>query len=373
MPPISILIKPASSLCNMKCKYCFYADVADNREVRSFGLMSEDTLEALVKKVFEYATESATFSFQGGEPTLVGIEYYKRLIELQKKYNAKKIKVHNSIQTNGYVIDDEWSRFFAENKFLVGLSMDGNSDLHNYMRIDQRGEGTYNKVKRATELFKRHGVQFNILCVVNNYVANKPQAVYNALKKYRYIQFIACLDSFDLEKKDFSLTNERYKNFLVSTFNEYYKDFRSGNYVSVRNFDNYISILMGNQPENCANRGICTCYFVVEGDGGVYPCDFYVLDEWKLGNVNSDGFDNMLDSDTAKSFVETSKNRPDACKDCRYKSLCRGGCRRECEPITSEKLSKNAYCDAYKGFFDECIDKMCDMAERINFMNRRGV
>ena len=123
MPPISVLIKPASSLCNMRCKYCFYADITDNREVKSYGIMSEATLENLIKKAFEYASGSATFAFQGGEPTLAGLDFYRKLLELEKKYNVKNIPVQNAIQTNGYVIDEKWAKFLADNKFLVGLSI----------------------------------------------------------------------------------------------------------------------------------------------------------------------------------------------------------------------------------------------------------
>lgn len=367
MPPVNILIKPASSLCNMRCKYCFYRDVSQCRDTDSFGIMKRDTLDELVRSVFEYAEGSAVFSFQGGEPTLAGLDFYKELISLEKKYNKKGIQVSNSLQTNGYIIDKEWAKFFAENNFLIGLSLDGDAEIHNENRIDANGKGTYNRVTRAAELFRAHGVQFNILCVVNNMVARYPRRVYNALKKYGFIQFIACLDPFDGETSDFSLSAERYRSFLTETFREYYKDFLSGRYVSVRNFDNYLSILMRRPPESCAMQGFCTCYLVAEGDGSIYPCDFYVLDEWRLGVLGEASLSEMLLSERAKEFVNISRNRPSECYFCKYFSLCRGGCRRECEPIPTPctSLPKNRFCEAYKGFFDECYGEMLDMAERI--------
>ena len=170
MPPISVLIKPASSLCNMRCKYCFYADITDNREVKSYGIMSEETLENLIKKAFEYASGSATFAFQGGEPTLAGLDFYRKLLQLEQKYNVKKIPVQNAIQTNGYVIDEEWAKFLAENKFLVGLSLDGTRDIHDSLRVDAAGKGTFSRVEKTAKLFKKHGVEFNILCVAYNFV-----------------------------------------------------------------------------------------------------------------------------------------------------------------------------------------------------------
>lgn len=282
MPPVNLLIKPASSMCNMRCKYCFYADVSKNWKTEFYGMMNEDTLEILVKRVFEYATGYAGFAFQGGEPTLAGFGFYRNLIALQERYNTRKIPVYNSIQTNGFGLNEEWAKFFADHHFLVGLSMDGIKEAHDALRLDAQGSGTYEAVAKSAALLERFGVPFNILCVVNHFVARHPQKVYQNLKKYRYLQFIPCLDSFEGEKENYSLSSSRYGEFLKATFDLYYRDFLSGNYVSVRNFDNYIRMLQGYPPESCGMNGICSCQFVVEGDGSVFPCDFYVLDRWKL-------------------------------------------------------------------------------------------
>ncbi|MBQ8431673.1 MAG: anaerobic sulfatase maturase [Clostridia bacterium] len=365
MPPIHILIKPASSLCNLRCKYCFYADVAENRAVKSYGIMEESTLELLVKRVFDYADGYATFSFQGGEPTLAGLSFYQKLLTFQKQYNVQRIPVQNAIQTNGYVIDEAWATFLAEHHFLVGLSMDGTRELHDGMRLDAAGKGTYGRVKRAAELFDRYGVEYNILCVVNNLVARHPKQVYQALKGYRYLQFIPCLDGLDGARKAFSLDPRRYADFLIGTFDEYYRDFMSGNYVSVRNFDNYVGMLLGRPPESCAQRGVCTCYCVVEGDGSVYPCDFYVLDEWKLGNLREDSISAMLQNEKAMDFMRMSHRLPRECGACPHYALCRGGCRREREPLGDPALAKNFLCESYRLFFERCTEKMRSMAARL--------
>jgi uncharacterized protein len=325
--------------------------------------MDEATLEALTKKVFDTAEESASFLFQGGEPTLAGISFYEKVIELENKYNVKGIPVQNAIQTNGYAINDEWALFFAKHRFLVGISVDGTRDTHNSLRIDANGKGTYDRVLNAVRLFEKHGVEFNVLCVVNNFVARYPRKVYNELKRFKYLQFIPCLDPFDGEKQPFSLTNERYASFLCSVFDEYYRDFTSGNYVSIRNFDNYVRIFMGYQPENCAMCGKCTCYFVVEGDGSVFPCDFYVLDEWKLGNVNEASFDKLLETEKAKEFVAVSGHVSEKCRACRYFPLCRGGCRRDREPFSDGLPSLNRLCPAYEKFFEYTNERMAQMAQ----------
>jgi uncharacterized protein len=327
--------------------------------------MSEETLENLIKKAFDYASGSATFAFQGGEPTLAGLNFYRKLLEFQKKYNVKNIPVQNAIQTNGYTIDEDWARFLAENKFLVGLSLDGTRDIHDSLRVDAAGKGTFSRVEKTARLFQKHGVEFNILCVVNNFIARSPKKVYDSLKKYGFIQFIPCLDSFDGEKKVFSLTPERYTEFLKVTFNEYYKDFCAGKPTSVRNFDNYIGMLLGRPPENCAMAGVCTCYTVIEGDGSVFPCDFYVLDEWKLGNINESSFEELICGDMAKKFVGVSTYRNEECKECYWYPLCRGGCRREREPIIDGTPSLNRFCECYKKFFDTCYPKMEEIAARI--------
>ena len=365
MPPITMLIKPVSGLCNMRCKYCFYADVTENREIKSYGTMSLDTLETLVRKALDYAEGICVFAFQGGEPTLAGIDFYKKLMEFQKMYNYKKVNIFNSIQTNGYNISPEFARFLNVNKFLAGLSMDGTQAIHDELRVDAKGDGTFPAVNRTVKLFDSHKVEYNILCVVNNLIASEPDKVYNTLKKYKFVQYIPCIDNFDGIKKNYSLDSEKYANFLKKTFDRYYSDFMRGDYVSVRIFDNYIGILMGRPPENCAMNGVCSCYFLIEGDGSVFPCDFYVLDEWKLGNVNKDSFARMLNSETAHKFVEVSRHVDEKCLKCKWQKICRGGCRRDREPIIDGKPSLNKYCSAYKDFFEYAYERMEEIADKL--------
>ncbi|MBR6748777.1 MAG: anaerobic sulfatase maturase [Clostridia bacterium] len=371
MPPVNLLIKPASALCNMRCRYCFYADVSENRESRSLGMMSLETLEQTVRRAFEYADGFAGFAFQGGEPTLAGLPFFEALLAFQKKYNTKNIPVHNSIQTNGYLIDEQWAKFFADNHFLVGLSIDGTKEAHDSLRLDAAGEPTFDRAVRAAQLLRAHRVEFNILCVVSNFVARHPLRVYEQLKPYGFLQFIACLDGFDGEKAPWSLTNDRYAAFLRQTFELYHRDFLQGRYVSIRNFDNYIRILMGNSPENCAMNGQCTCYCVVEGDGSVYPCDFYVLDEWKLGTVADNSLSEMIGSGTAARFVDGSRYVSEECRSCRYLRLCRGGCRREREPFTDGKPSLNRLCPAFRTFFDAELPKMLEIASILHRQQMR--
>ena len=363
MPPLHLLIKPASSACNLRCKYCFYADVSAHRETRFYGFMSEQLLAILVRRALEEAEGSCTFAFQGGEPTLVGLDFYRRLIDLQKTYNKKRIPIHNAIQTNGVALDDSWASFLAENRFLVGLSLDGYRELQDFMRTDPQGNGSYDAVMRTAASFDRYGVQYNILCVVNRYVARHPQKVYRALRHFGYLQFIPCLDGFDAEKQPYSLTPQDYAHFLTSVFDLYYRDFIDGRPVSVRDFDNYIQMLLGMPPEACGMNGVCSCAFTVEGDGSVFPCDFYVLDAFRLGNVRDMSFSDMRNSEAALAFLRPSRHVREECRACPWFRLCRGGCRRYREPFSDGLPGRNMFCDAYRAFFSYAYPRLAECAQ----------
>lgn len=362
MPPLSLLIKPASSNCNLRCQYCFYHSIAENRETCSYGIMNIETLELIVKKAFEYAEGSCTFAFQGGEPTLAGLDFFSRFIELVKKYNIKKVKVNFALQTNGVVIDENWAKFLSENKFLAGLSLDGPKDIHDITRLDSSGKGSFNRVMAAAYLFNRYHVDYNILCVVNAYVARHAGKVYTFYKKhgFEYLQFIPCLDPLN-EKPgghQYSLTPERYAQFLKKLFDDWYNDISRGERISIRYFDNFIEMLAGYPPESCGMSGMCTGYFVIEANGGVYPCDFYVLDEWYLGNIHDTGFEHLKSTETAHRFTEVSKYTDPQCNECKWLKLCRGGCRRSREPFSDGKPVLNYYCQSFKEFFEYSIERL---------------
>lgn len=358
MPSVSVLIKPASSACNMNCKYCFYKDEAKNRSNEFHGMMSVETAENIIKSAVEFSDEHCSFMFQGGEPTLAGLDFYKSFIALEKKYDKTGIEFHNSIQTNGYVIDEEWARFLHENKFLVGLSLDGAADIHNLNRVDNNGKGTHNKILKAAKLFDKFKVEYNILSVVTGKNARSIQSTYNFLKKqgFKYLQFIPCLEPLGeaREEKDFSLSPKEYADFLVTVFNLWINDFKNGNYISIRHIDNQISMMLGAAPEMCSQNGCCSVQFVVEGDGAVYPCDFYVLDEWKIGEIGKNTFDEILNNETAVKFIDSSRNISDECKACPFFCICRNGCRRDRIINNDGTVGKNYYCDSYKYYYAKC-------------------
>lgn len=369
MPPISLLIKPASSLCNLRCKYCFYHSLSDLREVKSFGIMTLENLELLVKKALEEAETACNFAFQGGEPTFAGLDFFKKLIEFQKKYNTKNLQIANSIQTNGTLLNEDWAKFLGENNFLVGISIDGPKDIHDENRITAENKGTYSIIMKNINYLNKYKVEYNILSVVTKESSKYADRIYTFFKNnnFDFLQFIPCIDGFTKEfgTDQFSLAPEKYGDFLIKLFNRWYQDFMKGKFSSIREFDNYVGMAMGYAPELCGMTGRCSCQFVVESNLNVYPCDFYCTDEWLLGNLKDKTFTELFESETAKKFVAYSYFKNNECKECKYFNLCRGGCRRYKEPFVDNKPRLNFLCPAYKKFFEHSYDKIYEIASKV--------
>lgn len=364
MPAASILIKPASANCNMDCKYCFYKCLSSHREEYSKGFMKEETLETLVREAIAYADGSLTFAFQGGEPTLAGLDFFQKAVELQQKYNNKKLQIENTIQTNGLLIDEKWARFLGEHRFLVGLSLDGPKKMHDRYRKDAGGQDTFARIMHSVQLLEQYQVDYNVVTVVTNDTAKQASFLYKFWKRnhYPFVQFIPCMDEIKRqdgtqERSIYAVEPEQYGKFLCELFDLWYADFAAGETMDIRMFSNLAQMAAGYPAEECGMNGCCNCYFVVEGDGSVYPCDFYCMDEWKLGTVN-DGFVQMKTSEKAKAFVEASRPVCAACQECPHFSLCRGGCRRWREPFVDGKPGLNQLCSAYRMFFAHAAERM---------------
>ena len=363
MPALSLLIKPASGNCNMRCRYCFYADELDNREIRSYGKMSLDTMHTIVDKAMEYGDYECTIAFQGGEPTLAGLDFYRDLVAYVTAHeNPKKLKIHYALQTNGYLINEEWAEFLGKNHFLVGVSLDGLKEIHDRYRLDAAGKGTYQRVISAIRLLEKHQVEYNILTVVTAATARNGQKIYNYFKKnhFGYQQYIECLDPIGEEpgQHEYSLTPEKYGEFLKSMFDAWYLDMRSGTYVYNRYFENLMMIMAGQQPESCNMRGVCGKQWVFEADGSVYPCDFYALDQWCLGNINKNSFEEMDEKRDELGFIQWSMRQQEDCQKCRWFGLCRNGCRRNREPVTAEHTNRNYFCKSYQMFFEYAYPRL---------------
>ena len=369
MASLNILIKPASASCNMACKYCFYKDVAKNRQQAFKGILSLELMKKIIQAGMEYPASSYSFTFQGGEPTIAGLDFFRQTVKLQKEYARPNTEVFNAIQTNGYLIDEAWAEFLAENHFLVGLSLDGPAELHNLNRVDVSGNGTFNKVMHAAKLLKKYHVDFNILCVVTGRNARAVEKIYHFYKKqgFRWLQFIPALEPIDAMRgmENYYLSANAYGDFLIRLFDLWYADLRQKEYISIRHLDNWLSILMGARPEACDMAGRCAVQFVVEGDGSVYPCDFYVLDEWYMGKVGEISFAELQRGTIGKRFINTSLRVPAQCQSCPWHSLCRNGCRRDRMDIFDGGDGRNCYCESFQRFFSERKKQMIDAIQLI--------
>lgn len=354
---ISVMLKPASSNCNLKCEYCFYHSLASQRDEYSKGMMSIETAKNVIDSALSFAKGTDVyFTFQGGEPLLCNINFYKEFVSYVILKNNQGSNIHYCLQTNGTLINDDFGELFKKYGFLVGVSLDGDREINRY-RCYPDGKSSFDDVIKGIEILKKHGVTFNILSVLTKNTANNFRKAYRFFKEngLRYLQFIPCLKPFDGGyDESLYMTSDDYAEFLNRGFNIYFNGFMRGDYVYIRSFENYIALSKGQNAEQCGMNGCCSTQFVVEGDGSVYPCDFYCTDEWYLGNINENSFDELYHSTKAAEFLKNSFILDDRCKTCEYFSICRGGgCKRNRQSAD--------YCEAYKSFFKNNIDKMQQM------------
>lgn len=348
-----IMIKPASSACNLRCKYCFYADLAGKRDTYSFGKMTEDTVDKILNNV-RLGLEDGdrmTFAFQGGEPTLVGLEWYRRFVSKVKMWKGN-YSINYALQTNGTMLDDDWCEFLAQNHFLVGISIDAMPKTHNSCRLDINGKGTYRQADEAVRLMRKHHVEFNVLCTLTSDMARHPQQVWNWIcqNDFRYVQFTPCLGELgEPGESAYALQPKKFASFYSQLFQLWFADFKQGNYRSIKLFDDIVNLLAYGVPTACGIHGKCQCQLVVEADGSVYPCDFYCIDQYRLGNLTENLVEELYRSPAAKEFLLRPRNQAKMCDTCIYRNFCGGGCHRMqyevyCAP-------EDTFC-GYKSFLD---------------------
>lgn len=305
-----------------------------------------------------------SFAFQGGEPTVAGLDVFRHFVAAVAQHRPSGVRVHYAIQTNGTLLNAEWASFLKENHFLVGLSLDGVRAVHDAHRLDAKGNGTWRMVLAARTLLEKHGVDYNGLCVVTAPCAERPEQVYKSLKSlgFRYMQFIACLDPIGHARgrEPWSLKPEDYGTFLCKLFDLWYQDWKQGDYHSIRLFEDYIHILLGDGASTCATCGKCGSYLVVEGDGSAYPCDFYVLDDWKIGTLESMTIADMASSEKAGQFLDWGREKPAECGRCPYGTICNGGCKNDW--YSDDTGTHNYFCPAFRALLDYALPRMRQIA-----------
>lgn len=353
---LTLLIKPVSSSCNLRCRYCFYEDLSNHRQIKNKGIMKEDTVKEILFSAKEIVQSHGFLQivFQGGEPTLASLSFFEYFLKSEQQANLSKFQTSHSIQTNGILLDEHWAKFFHQNHFLVGISIDGSAQCHDLFRIDSGGKGTWKQVSEKVKFLQSYQVECNLLCVVHSLVAHSAQEIYESLCQFKNmpLQFIPCLDPLDQKDASFSLSPQDYGKFLCEIFDLWYEDITKGIYRSVRFIDDYLRIILGMDPTNCALLGQCGSYIVIEADGSLYPCDFFVLDSWELGNIHTHSLQNALLSDKNQAFIKEGTLQDKQCQTCSYSRYCRGGCQKE------RVHKRTIYCEAYQQFFAHALPRL---------------
>lgn len=373
-----MIAKPSGSVCNIDCSYCYYLEKKRlYPERRNHWKMDDITLELYVRQhLAAQQGDVVDFIWQGGEPTLMGIDFFKKAIELQKRYCGNRC-VNNSLQTNGTLLNEEWAHFLREHNFLVGISLDGDRQSNDMHRRSRSGSSTFNQVVEGIRLLKRYGVEFNTLTVVNAENVKRPLDVYRSLKRVgsRHMQFIPLVERYindpshdglmliepdfigSSQIADWSVPSVAYGNFLNTIF-DYWLQNDFGN-IFVMNFEQTLTQLIGGVG-SCVSAKKCGGNIIIEANGDVFSCDHFVYPQHKLGNIHLTNLINLVNSSKNESFGNKKlENISNNCLKCSVRFLCNGGCPKHRFGISSNGLpNENYFCAGYKKYFNHVLPKM---------------
>ncbi len=389
----NIIAKPIGPVCNLDCRYCFYKEKEALFTKNNNCRMNNEVLETFIRKYIELQPLSeVSFVWQGGEPALMGLDLYREAVRLQKKYAHGK-QITNSLQTNGTLLDDDWCEFMARNNFLVGLSIDGPEDIHNYYRVDHSGGPTFEMVMRGLELLKKHGVEFNVLACATKQNAKRPLDVYRFFKEQgvRFIQFIPIVErqpdraaeelglrlaapaapeqeDTSPQVTEWSVEPAAYGDFLIKVFNEWVR--RDVGSVFVMNFEWALASWVNGISPACTFSESCGRCLVMEHNGDVYSCDHYVYPAYRLGNILNDELEEMVESEKQIRFgLGKETNLPPRCRKCDVLFACHGDCPKHRFIKLREGQPKVSYlCEGYKRFFKHIAPYM----KKIRQLIRQG-
>lgn len=361
------MFKTVSESCNLACDYCYYSRVGGNpRGVKAIDL-------TLLRQFFaEYmqtvAHGTASFAWQGGEPTLAGLAFFEAVVAYQADSALPGTTISNAIQTNALLLNDHWAQFFRTYAFLVGVSLDGPEALHDTRRIDRHGRGSFARVMRGLAYLQKHEVDFNVLTVVHQQNVKKARELFAFYKQegLTWVQFIPCMSFQAQDVKApgrYDISPEEYGQFLCEAFDYWYQDGHPT--ISVRMFDNLLSVKLGHEPELCVLSAACPPFLVVEQNGDVFPCDFLLDPEWRLGNLATDHIPDLFQSRAYGAFQRLKPRLADTCRQCQWLPQCHGGCPRTRGSNLGGLAAPDYFCDAYKTFFQYADRRLSQLSRRI--------
>ena len=372
-PAFHIMAKPTGATCNMQCRYCFFLK-KENLYPGSNFRMTDELLETYIRQLLESnRTPEVTVAWQGGEPTLMGLDFFRRSMELEGKYARPGQRIANSIQTNGTLLDDEWGSFLKENGFLVGISIDGPREIHDAFRVDKGGKPTFDRVMRGLGYLRKHGVEWNALTTVHAANAGRGREVYRFLRDEcgaTFIQFIPIVERpspggipTGSEVTDRSITPEGYGRFLIDVFEEWVR--RDVGEVFVQMFDVTLANKLGLPPGLCVHSETCGLALALEHNGDLYSCDHFVQPDHLLGNIQQRHMRELVGSSEQRRFGRDKREAlPGCCRRCDVLSACRGGCPKDRFVVTPEgEPGLNYLCAGFKAFFHHVDEPMRMMGE----------
>lgn len=374
----NIMLKPAGSRCNLACKYCYYLDKADIYGGRE-PVMSDEMLETVVREyIAANEVPEVTFNWHGGEPLVLGLDFFRRAVELERKYAAGK-KINNTVETNGVLLNREWADFFAQNGFLVGISIDGPRDIHDKFRRDRGGAPTFDKVLHGVEILRSAGVEFNAMSTVNAASEGRGAEVYQFLKSLgtRYLQFMPVVEHVKggrivdpsepgAQIAPWSVSASAFGRFLCDIFDQWVRN-DVGRYF-VGQFDAALASWCRVSPGICAFGETCGANAVIEHNGDVYPCDHFVYSKYKLGNIADNTIPEMMASDAMVHFgIDKRNSLPSACRQCQWRFACNGECPKHRFNRTERgETGLNALCAGYKMFYSHVAPYMDVMKQLLS-------
>jgi len=370
--PFHILTKPIGPVCNLDCRYCYYLDKNHlYPQVKNFR-MQPDVLDSFIQQYIEAEPAPVvSFGWQGGEPTLLGVEFFEDVVRLQKKYCPEGKRIENSIQTNGTLLNEEWCSFLRENNFLVGLSIDGPRELHDSYRVDKSGRGSFDRVLSALRMLRDSHVDFNVLTVVQRTNARHPKEVYRffrdeGVKFIQFIPLVKSLDDCEGRLSDETPTPKAFGEFLCGVFDEWLEGDDIGK-IFVQIFDVSLAAWLGLPSPLCVHGKTCGRALLLEHNGDLYSCDHFVYPENLLGNILETPLAKMVESPRQIAFGQSKKNSlPEKCRSCDVLFVCRGGCLKDriCK-TSSGKPGLNYLCKGYRLFFRHIRPTMERMASEM--------
>ena len=384
--PLYVMPKPVGSLCNLACAYCYYLEKSllyETEDAQRRFLMSDETLETFIRQYIEAQTQpQVLFTWHGGEPLMRPLSFYRKVLQLQRRYAGGRL-IDNCLQTNGTLLTDEWCSFFREHNWLIGISIDGPQELHDKYRRARGGQPSFHKVMRGIRLLQKHGVEWNVMGVVNSFNADCPLDVYHFYKSIgaRYIQFTPIVerllphpdgrhlasvaDTSPAPLASFSVSPRQYADFVCRLFDEWVRQDVGEVYVQL--FDAALARWMGLAPGICAMAETCGHAAVIEHNGDVYSCDHFVFPEYLLGNIHHDSLTAMMYSARQQAFGEAKHNAvPPECRACEWNFVCNGGCPKDRFLTTDDGNSHlNYLCDAYRKIFSHMAPYMKFMREEL--------